>query len=72
MIIPVDKLQAVIHLEGRVAALGELVKQINEDGLTEAHQISGAISNMSDEIGEMLKGMQYALEADLDNLTGEQ
>jgi len=72
MIIPTNKLQAVIHLQGYIGALDELIDIIARDKLTETYQILGAIADISNEIGELLEGAQYAIDADLDNLTGEQ
>ena len=50
-VIPIDKLQATIHLQGREAVLTELLTAI--EGYDNVGQVEGEINNMLDEIKEI-------------------
>jgi len=53
-IIPQDKLQATIHLQGRGAGLNQLLGEINEHKYTNISDIKGAIHKQLDLIKEIL------------------
>jgi len=54
LIIPVNKLQATIHLNGRMAGLLDLAETIQKEDYTTRAQIMGAIHNLIDEAREMI------------------
>ena len=54
-VIPIDKLQATIHLQGREAALTELLATIDDNNFVSMAQVRGEIINMKDEIKEILE-----------------
>lgn len=54
-VIPMDKLQATIHLQGRQAALDELLIAIVEHSYISLSQVMGEIHKMKDEIKEILE-----------------
>ena len=53
-VIPTNTLQATIHLQGREAALDELLTAIVEHSYISLSQVMGEIHKMKDEIKEML------------------
>ena len=54
-VIPTNNLQATIHLQGREAALDELLTAIVEHSYISLSQVMGEIHKMKDEIKEILE-----------------